>query len=122
MNYYEQILAQIESKAFTNLEIALMAISYWIIEAPGMTDTNLADIMTKLNYTFDITNKTLNDGTNTLTVYDMLYHAIETIYTTSNLTAAALKLVIRKVYSKNYITSDQKSTLLNNLSTATSEA
>lgn len=122
MNYYEQILAQIESKAFTNLEIALMAISYWMIEAPGMTDANLADIMSKLNYTFNTTTRILSDGTNNLTVYDMLISAIENIYTTSNLTAATLKLVIRKAFSKAYITAEQKTTLLNSLSTATAGA
>lgn len=122
MNYYEQILAQIESKAFTNLEIALMAISYWMIEAPGMTDANLADIMSKLNYTFDTATRILSDGTNNLAVYDMLVSAIENIYTTSNLTAATLKLIIRKCFSKAYITAEQKIILLNNLSTATAGA
>lgn len=119
MNSYETILKQIQSKLFSNLDIALMAIMYWIIKSPGMSNEHIADIMTRIGFTFDISAMTLNDGTNTYTVLQMLQKAISDIYTTSKLSAETLSLIIDKCYTKEYITPQQAQDLINSLATAT---
>lgn len=116
---YEELLQQITNKALSNLEIALMAIAYWMIESPSMKDSHLEDILTRVGYSFNIETHVFSDGTNTLTIFDMLNQTVNSIYPLSNLGASDLRLIINKAYRKSYITAEQQTTLINNLSTAT---
>lgn len=116
---YEELLQQIANKALSNLEIALMAIAYWMIESPGMNDAHLTDILTRVGYSFNTTTHIFSDGTNELTIFDMLNQTVNSIYPLSNLGASDLRLIINKAYRKAYITAEQQTTLINNLTTAT---
>lgn len=115
MNSYETILNQIKSNIFNALDIALMSIMYWVIQSPGMSDEHLADIMSRIGYTFDTSTMTLNDGTSNYTILQMLQNAISDIYTTSKIPPESLALVINKCKSKGYITAEQAQTLIDSL-------
>lgn len=117
-NAYERILKDIDNKIFTNLDIALMSIMYWIIKSPGMTTEHLEDIMTRIGYAFDITTMALSDGTNSYTVLQMLEHTVNNVYVNTSLSPEMLALIINKCVKQGYINLADAQTLIDSLSEA----
>jgi hypothetical protein len=80
MNFYEEMLKKIVDGRMSKLSIAMLSIIYYVIGSKGMTADNLADIMSKLGYTYNTSTNVLNDGTTDYTVYDLLNKVITDLY------------------------------------------
>lgn len=94
------------------ISIAMMAIAFWVINAEGMSNKNLQNVMTQLGFAFNQATAVLTAGGTDYTIYGLLEYCITNVYPNERtLTAAALKCIIKKSENKEYITSAQRTTL-----------
>lgn len=118
MNKYDELLEWIESGA-SSFVVAMLAIMYYIIQAEGMNASNLADIMTRLNMTYDTTAHILTFGETNCTTYDLILKVINEYYENSVVvTPELISLLIYKTKRYGYITSAQATELRTALSNA----
>jgi hypothetical protein len=109
MNAYNELLEDIEAgqSAFS---IMLSALLYYMIGK--LSEAHFTDILTRLSYTWDSTNHTVSDGTNTYTVYQLIDKCITDIFPNEkSLSFASAELPIKISYENNYITADEAAAL-----------
>jgi len=118
MNKYDELLEWISAGA-SSLIIAMLAIMYYIIQADGMDATNLTDIMTRINMSFNTSTSVLTSGETTYTIYDLISTTITTLYPTSIvITPEFISLAIYKTKRYGYITAAQATALRTALANA----
>lgn len=111
MNKYDEMLEWIASGT-NSLVVAMLSIMYYIIQAEGMDATHLADIMGRIDMSFDTGTKILTSGTKTYTTYDMINAVITTLYKPSLvITSEFIFWSIYKAQRRGYITSGEATTL-----------
>jgi len=116
MNYFKYICEKIVEGIMQKLSIAMLAISFWVINAEGMSSENLQNIMRQLGFTFNESTAILTVGETQYTINGLLTYCIEYVYPNERtLTAAALKCIIKKCENRGYITSTERTTLDNML-------
>jgi hypothetical protein len=112
MNAYKDMLAELAAGT-NHFVIALLSAFYYIINAAGMTAENLADIMTKLGYTYNTSTNVLNDGIKDYSVAAQIEYALNSFYPTSKpLNPTTMLCMIIVCYRKSLITSTEKATLI----------
>lgn len=111
MNKYDELLEWIAAGT-NSLVIALLAVMYYIIQADGMDATHLANIMSRIDMSFDTSTSVLTNGETAYTIYDLISTTITTLYPASLvITPEFISLAIYKTKRYGYITAAQATTL-----------
>ena len=112
MNAYQDMLAELAAGT-SQFVIALLSAFYFIIGASGMTAENLADIMSKLGYTYNTSTNVLSDGAKDYSVSQQIEYTLKNFYLTSKpLNPTTMLCMIIICYRKGLITSAEKTTLM----------
>jgi len=120
MEGLEFILKQIEEKLMQNLSIAVLAISFWMIQAEGMTTENLQSIMATLGFSFDETTNALTADGSTYTIYQLLEYCVVNLFPNIKvLYVSVMECIIDNAKYMEYITDAEKNYLLRRLVTST---
>lgn len=110
------IMEQIEDKLLQNMSIAVLAITFWMIRAEGMTTDNLNSVMAILGFQFDSATNTLTANGTTYNIYQLLEYCVYTLFPTVKvLTVTVIECVIEKAKSMEYITETETEFLLTEL-------
>jgi len=111
MTPQQVILLNINSGKYSNLVIAMLIIAHFILG--GITAAQVTSDLALINCTFDSSAITVSDGATTYTVNALIINCIGTEFTTViALGSFVMDAVIKKAYTKSYITSAEETTLL----------
>lgn len=116
MTGLDYILKQIEDKLMQYLSIAVLAISFWMIKAEGMSTENLQSIMRTLGFTFDEATHSLTANGTTYNIYQLLEYCVDFLFPTVKvLSVSLMDCIISKAKYMEYITGEECTTLLTKL-------
>jgi hypothetical protein len=109
-DYYNSIIAIINEGYYVKEIIAMLIFALYM---PGdITSTEMTTLLNSISWTYNSTNYTLSDGTNTYTVYQLLTDAITQVYKKYIWASKPLfTAIISKSETGGYITNDELTTL-----------
>jgi hypothetical protein len=110
MTPQQVILANINSGKYSNLVLAMLIIAYYALG--GITEAEVISDLALISWTWDATAYTVSDGTTTYTINTLISTCISTAYSTIvSLGEFTMKTVISQSQTKNWITSDEATSL-----------
>ena len=93
-----------------NICIVMLAMFWWMTNGMNLTDRDA--VLQEVGYSYNSTDKTVTDGTNTYTMYQLLDYCIKNVYPNSDvIDYNMMNSVVDVVENKGYITADQATTL-----------
>lgn len=112
MNYFKYLCDKIAEGIMQKFSIAMLAVSFWIINADGMSTENLKSVIESLGFQFDESTYVLSVGETSYNIYQLLDYCIVSVYPVERtLNPPILKCIIKKCEKMEYITPSQSSVL-----------